>query len=450
MQVTRRTFLDSAAAAAFAANARRPNFLLLITDQHSPAAVSANGNRYLKTPAIDSLAAQGVSFTESYCTYPVCSPARSSIFTGRMPHETGVNENGQAIAPGIPTMGEVFREAGYRTVYGGKWHLPKPFAAPPHFDQLIGGNALGAKMDEPLAGACVDFLAQTPKQPFLLVASFMNPHDICDWIRQHPGSRTHPGAAAYPPAPANMAADPEEPEAMQFHREKGYDLMSQAVGIAKDWKRNDVREYLHAYYRLIERVDAQIGRVLAALRASAAAENTVILLTSDHGEGMGAHGWVQKAAFWEESAKVPFILSGGPVSRRGVIDADTLVSGVDVMPTLCDYAGIAAPKKTRGVSTRRPVEGSLVAREFIASELLYGDAARAGRMIRTKRYKYVVFNSGARPEQLFDLERDPGEIQNLARSKTAEPILNEHRKLLARWARTTDDAFRPAAGRAHL
>jgi arylsulfatase A-like enzyme len=115
--------------------------------------------------------------------------------------------------------------------------------------------------------------------------------------------------------------DPGEPEAIQFHRTKGYDLMSQAVGIAAHWNRDDFRHYLHEYYRMGEDVDRQIGRVTAALQATGLAANTVIAFASDHGEGLGGHRWVQKASFWEESAHVPFIWSGpgfAPVTARAI------------------------------------------------------------------------------------------------------------------------------------
>ena len=147
----------------------RPNVVLIMTDQQSNSALGANGNPYLKTPAMDSLVAEGVSFLQSYCTYPVCSPARSSIMTGRMPHETGVRKNGQPIVEGMVTMGEHFRANGYETHYAGKWHIPQGFGKPPGFNHLIGGHSLGANMDEPLATECVRFLTGNPTEPFLLV-----------------------------------------------------------------------------------------------------------------------------------------------------------------------------------------------------------------------------------------------------------------------------------------
>ena len=446
MPVSRRSFVASAAAGIAAAQTRRPNILFLMTDQQACSALSANGNPWLRTPAMDSLAAAGVSFLRSYATYPVCSPARSSMFTSRMPHETGVRDNGLPIAAGMPTMGEIFRQAGYRTVYGGKWHLPKSFGGVTAFEELIGGHGLGAKMDAPLADACVDFLGKKPSEPFLLVASFMNPHDVCSWIRDHKGTRPHPNAASYPPAPGNMGVDPLEPEYIQHHRAAGYNLMSQAVGIAAGWLRDDIRFYIHSYYRMVEDVDRQIGRVLAALRQSGLAGNTLVIFTSDHGEGMGAHRWAQKAAFWEETAAVPFIVSGAGVARRGVIDDRALVSGLDILPTMCDYAGIRPPETLRGKSLRPAVEGRELERAFVVSELsVYGGKEREGRMLRTSRYKYVAFNGGARPEQLFDLELDPGETRNLALLPAAAAVLGEHRALLRHWIRETGDDFTPPA-----
>lgn len=413
----------------------RPNILLILTDQQTHNAWSGSGNPWLRTPAMDSIAARGVSFTNAICPYPVCSPSRSSIFTSRMPHETGVMDNGKPVPSGMPTMGEIFRAAGYNTAYGGKWHLPKSFDGMTAFTKIAGGSALGRDMDAPLSDACVKWLRSNPKGPYLLVASFMNPHDICDWIRQHRGTREHPDLGKYPPAPANMGVDPDEPEAIQHHRNAGYDLMSQAVGIAKDWQPDDMRHYHHDYYRMVEQVDSEIGRVLAAANRS----NTVVMFASDHGEGLGAHRWAQKAAFYEESLRVPLFIAGPGIEQR--IDR-SLATLADILPTMCAVAGLPAPADTRGVNLLAPPE-----RTFVASELRYGAAEREGRMLRTKRYKYVCFNSGARPEQLFDLVSDPGETFNLARRLEGAPVVDEHRRLMRAWLSKTGDAFQMPSSR---
>ncbi len=442
--MTRRTFLSAAGISALTATAqtRRPNVVLIMTDQQSNLALTANGNPYLHTPAMDSLVADGVSFIQSYATYPVCSPARASIITGRMPHEAGVMQNGEAIVDGMPTMGEHFRAHGYKTYYAGKWHLPGGFGDPTGFEKLIGGDTLGANMDEPLSAACVEFLTKEPTEPFLLVASFMNPHDVCHWIRGHEGSRDYDSTAKYPPAPGNLWRDPDEPEYIQYHRTANYGRMSNSLHISGEWKADDFRHYLFDYYRMVEQVDRQIARVLSALRFRGLAENTVIVFTSDHGEGMGGHRWTQKAAFWEETARVPFIVSGKGVARRGVVDDRALVSGMDVLPTMCDYAGIPQPTDVRGMSLRPAIEGDEFDREFVVSELAhFGGDDRQGRMLRTQRFKYVAFNGGARPEQLFDLQLDPGEVNNLAYKPEGKSELDRHRKLLRAWTAETKDDF---------
>lgn len=436
--LTRRNLLVSLPAAARAIQPpARPNLLLILTDQQTHNAWSGAGNPWLRTPAMDSLAARGTAFSQSICPYPVCSPSRSSIMTARMPHETGVEVNGRPIRAGLPTMGEIFRDAGYRTVYGGKWHLPKSFDGMTGFEKLIGGSGQGKDMDAPLANTCSTWLRAQPAEPFLMVASFMNPHDICQWIREHKGTRPYPINAPLPPAPGSLGALPDEPDAMRHHRTAGYDLMSQAVGIASEWRRDDFRKYLHDYYRMVEAVDSEIGKVLAALRESGFEDRTLVLFASDHGEGMGAHRWVQKASFYEESVRVPF-LAAGPGVRRGEW-SDALVSLTDILPTFCDYAGLPAPPDARGYSLRPVLLGGSMAREFQFSELRYGDETRDGRMIRTRSWKYVIFRTGDRRGQLFDLERDPGETTNLIR-EGGQPLA-ELRGALREWCDKTGDRF---------
>ena len=440
--MTRRHFLASsgaiAAAAAQTPAVQRPNILFMMTDQQTHDAWSGASNPWLRTPAMDSIAARGTTFSQAVCPYPVCSPSRAGIFTGRMPHEAGVMENGKPIVAGMATLGEVFRAGGYETVYGGKWHLPKSFDGMTSFEKLIGGHSLGKVMDAPLATTCADWLrARKSREPFLMVASFMNPHDVCDWIRQHKGHREHPDLRKYPPAPANMAMDPNEPEPIRYHRREGYDLMSQAVGIASEWQRDDFRQYLHDYYRMVEAVDAEVARVLKALDDSGLTKNTVVVFCSDHGEGMGGHRWVQKAAFYEESVRVPLLLAGPGIPSGAV--RDELATLTDLVPTFCDIAGLTRPVDLQGVGLTKDDPGS---RRFVVSELRYGTEAREGRMVRTNRYKYAAFNNGPNPEQLFDLELDPGETYNLAR--TAGTVLEDHRALLKEWISKTGDSFKVA------
>ena len=167
--------------------AARPNILFILTDQQARATLGAYGNPHVRTPHLDSLAAGGISFMHSYCTSPVCSPARASLVTGRMPHEVGVDFNDLPIAPGIPGMGDIFRAAGYETVWTGKWNLPDSYPRGtdpiPGFHYLDSGReSFATRIDRLVAHSAVEFIAGEHERPFLLVVSLLNPHDICHWI----------------------------------------------------------------------------------------------------------------------------------------------------------------------------------------------------------------------------------------------------------------------------
>jgi len=321
-------------------------------------------------------------------------------------------------------MGEHFRQAGYRTVYGGKWHLyGNQKGVVRGFDLISSETALGARMDAPLASKCGDWLRQSPRNPFLMVASFMNPHDICQWIRDHKGSRSYSDVSLFPPAPANMAADHLEPAYMLHHRTSGYDLMSQGVGIASQWTADDFRLYLHDYYRLVEDVDRNIAALLRALTESGLAQNTVVAFASDHGEGMGSHRWVQKAAFYEESVRVPLIFSAPFLPRRSRRDFASLASLIDIFPP--SATSPALPRHLVVWDISRTLSNPAAPPD--RSPYGTGIFRRAGRQAAcfAPSNKYIAFNGGARPEQLFDLSNDPGVTRNLDQLDTASPLLKQ-------------------------
>jgi arylsulfatase A-like enzyme len=426
---------------------RRPNVLFLMTDQQTLRAMSAYGNPYLKTPHMDSLAASGVRFENSYCTTPVCGPSRSSLITSRMPHITGVNINDQVPDPGIPTMGHIFREAGYATAWAGKWHLPKsyPQRPIPGFEYLSVPEGtkfrLGSETDGPVADEAIKFLQRKHEQPFLLGVSLHNPHDICWSVREDPPEPID--EALLPPLPANFEIDPNEPEFISVCRQRT--KYGPEILYTKDWDRKRWREYLYQYYRHTEEVDVEIGRILAALREQGLEDDTLIVLTSDHGEGAAGHRWVVKLMLYEEVATVPLVVSWKGVTPAGRADRTHLVSGLDVLPTMCDYAGIGLRDSFEGMSLRPLMEHpELRGHEFVVTELASDsqDLSKTGRMIRTRRHKYIAFSFGARPEMLFDLVSDPGEMNNLALGDSAKAELDRHRELLRRWIAESGDEFR--------
>lgn len=427
-----------------AATPNSPNVLIITTDQQQVAAMSALGNRWLKTPHMDSIAAQGVAFARSYCSYPLCSPSRGSLHTSRMPHEIKVDHNTLPIDPAVPISGQVFRAAGYDAAYAGKWHLPEVYPS-----QGIAGyevlntttrqRKLARDVDEATMNAGIEFLRRKRDKPFLLVVSFINPHDICllageskplvdeVWRQYAP-----PAGAELPPLPANFAQPTGGPDALA--RRPGHG----------SWDENQWRRYRYAYFRMVEDVDRQVGRVLEALRRTGQEESTLIVFTSDHGEGLGAHRWTGKMMFYEEEAAVPLLVSWKGVIPAGRIDSKHLVSTLDVLPTICDYAGVKPPAVVRGQSLRPVIEHpDLPGHECVVSEMC--QAGQRSFMVRTARFKYSVFPAaGAAPQELlFDMEADPGEMKNLAGEPSLEAERERGRRLLAQWKAATEEEKHP-------
>lgn len=437
---------------------RRPNIIFIITDQQGAGMMSCAGNPYLKTPAMDRLAASGARFEMAYSANPVCLPARFSFFTGRMPSAVGIRHN-EDRTRGVPeeivaqSMGRLFKEAGYETLYGGKIHLPRVMKL-----DKIGFRDLTRDERGELADECAQFVKQPHEKPFLLVASFINPHDICymainDHLRSQ-GKRPIDNVASKimedlieeprknleefvekhcPPVPDNFDVPELEPECIteKYVKERTFRWYAREKWSPEMW-----RLFRWAYCRLTEMVDEEIGRVLAAVRDAGIEGNTLIVFTSDHGDHDSAHRLEHKSILYEGAARVPFIMSYQGVIPTGAVDETHLVSnGLDLLPTLCDYAGIAPPKDLLGASVRPLAEGKSVPswRDHLVVE------SQNGRMIRTASFKYNVYDSGKHREQLIDLKSDPGEMKNLAYNERHKVVLEQHRALLAEWVERAGD-----------
>lgn len=438
----------------------RPNVLLILTDQQTGSALSAAGNRWVRTPNLDRLASGGTRFVNSWCTSPVCSPARSSLVTGCLPAVTGVRFNGDRLNPRVPSVGRIFREAGYETAWVGKWHLPEGLpnlhvagkTRGPEDDygfrflpcELPAANmaAFGDLSDSTVASAAAAFLRGKHEKPFLLGVSLLDPHDICLWVsnhlpENHPARKeTPPPTADLPPLPANFARAADEPEFITWCRER--DHYGEENTFTKSWDEAQWRRYLWTYYRMVERVDRNIGMVLKALRDAGLEDDTIVVFTADHGEGMGAHHWVVKLMLWQETLTVPLIFRWNKrVAAR--TDRESLISTMDFTPTVCDLAGIPAPVAMQGKSFGQLLKGhGRAARDSLFAELAPDPRNKPlqGHAVRTEQFKYVAFSSGSRPEMLFDLHADPGETRNLVSSVAAKGELDRHRTLLDQWLKS--------------
>lgn len=444
LNTSRRTFLKSGGAGglglilaaqrapAAATEKRPPNLLFMHLDQHHWEAVSAFGCAHVRTPNIDRLASQGTSFSLSYSANPVCCPARTCWYTGRASSENGVVMNDQwPIAPDMPDMGQWFSARGYDSVYAGKWHVTgRNFTQ--SFRVLTPGSGVGEVTDGTVSRAAEGFLRSRPAggKPFFLNLGFLQPHDCCYWVFEHGDGAAHtrfgPPPEDLPPLPANHGHCEREPALIARKREK-------RVGDAC-WSADHWRWYLWNYYRMVEMADAEIGRVLDALEDAGLAQDTLVVLSADHGDGLARHGLTSKMFLYDEAARVPFIASCPGRVQAGVRDARHLVSGLDVAPTLCDFAGIEGLPKARGLSLRPLLEGR---NDTPWREFLVVDTHRTGRMVRTPEYKYIAYQ-GDPATQLFDMRSDPGELRNLAPDASKAGTVRDLAGRLSSWEKSLD------------
>jgi arylsulfatase A-like enzyme len=418
----------------------RPNVLLVMTDQQQSAALSCASNAEVRTPHLDALAARGTRFASAYTPFPLCTPARAALFSGRMPHTLGIADNNQPIPEDVrpDTLGHLFARAGYDCAYGGKWHVTQGamqdgFA----FERIHGFDDIG------LPEASIEFLRRPHERPFLLVASFDNPHNICEHSRNQPlprGEVPLAPTAECPNLPPNFSPGPYEPEALAVYAEHARFVRRRAAFTPGRW-----RLLRHVYYRLVEKVDAQIGQILDALRELGLEDNTIIAFTSDHGDMAGAHELNQKHSLYDESARIPLLLAGPGVAVGHVVDEP--VSHVDILPTLCDLADIKTPSGVAGVSLAPAANQQPFQRDPVFVESAWGSEVTSAistvaRAVVTRTHKYVLHDWGENREQLFDRAADPWELVNLAIEARHQPLVHDFRRRLREWCQATGDASR--------
>lgn len=432
-----------------AQSSSRPNILIIMTDQQTADAMSNAGNEDLHTPAMDKLAANGIKFTKAYCAQPLCTPSRTAIFSGTMPFENGFignapEKDGQW-PDSLQTMGKIFQNGGYKTGYIGKWHLPIPVAKiNQHGFEYIRNTDFQDYNDAGTPLFCARFIKENKDKPFLLVASFLNPHDICEWARGEDLKmdvlKDAPPVSQCPQLPANWKIPRDEPKIIREQQK-----VNPRTYPSVNWTRDQWRQYRWAYNRLVEKADQYIGMVLASLKKYGVEKNTIILFTADHGDGYAGHSWNQKQVLYEESARVPFIIANIGVWKPRTDDM-LICNGIDIIPSICGFAGIQKPNYLKGIDLSRRIHNSsenlrdtlVIETDFADNETLLGIS---GRAVITKDYKYIVYNKGETREQLFNLKTDPGEMNNLATNVKYKNKLTAMRIYLQNWCRKNADSF---------
>lgn len=447
-----------------------PNVVLILTDQQSYNTISAYASQfpgavYASTPNIDRLANNGISFTRAYCANPVSVPSRFSLFTGVYGARYGVRRNSDEPAEApirkvqqAHALGKLFREAGYETLYGGKVHLPysgekagasSKFHAPDAYgfdtyytkDEREGLASCAVKIINDKARRLGMSEGEDTYRPFFLVASFLNPHDICVESQVN----VSPDVPEDPKEPEKSATIREIRQRMaSFGREEFFahiapqlpDNKQKTVGYPNtkcskkrflDYPDNYWRQYRWVYGQLVLLVDGHIGKILDALDAHPKLkENTLVVFTSDHGEMQGAHGAVTKSLPFEECQRVPFIFAGRGVGRARYSDTP-VCNGVDLLPTLCELAGIEIPDKLDGISLASVVKGEGPSAELASRRYVYSES-ETFVSAWNEGYKLSYFDLDGEHSLLVNLETDAGEMKNVAADEPS--VVDEMKKKL--------------------
>jgi arylsulfatase A-like enzyme len=407
---------------------RRPNLIVLVTDDQRWDSMSCAGNAILQTPNIDALAAGGVRFTNSFATTAICMSSRASIFTGLYARCHGVLAGMQSLTPRVlaDSYPMLLRKAGYRTGFVGKWGLGGALPIS-RFDYFAGFSGQGNYFERGgtkhlttlQADQAVEFLRGCrADQPFCLSVSFKAPH-VEDDGRNQPGiyakypydralEPLYQNANVPPPATVDAAPWPEFFDSTMNRTREGMDFHPEHY-----------QETMRSLYRLLAGVDIAVGRIMAALRDLGADDNTVVMFTSDHGSFYGEHNFGGKWLMNEESIRSPMIVRDPRLGAelRG-ITCDEMVLNIDLCPTLLALAGIPVPLGIQGRSLLPLIQGdrrSPWRTEWFYEHHYLPTMIAPSEGIRTDRWKYVRYTDAQPPyEQLFDLRADPREQNNLA------------------------------------
>jgi iduronate 2-sulfatase len=455
----------------------RPNVLFIICDDLNTH-VSTSGYPHIKTPAFDSLAAAGMTFRRAYCQYPVCGPSRASFLSGLYPQSTGILDNKSDIRqtrPGTVSMPQCFKQAGYWTASVGKvFHNPNtdpgktawnevhrfendemPLVTPVRkaFEAEHGSIAKGKARrlwrerymkigtqtrgqqqpgygpsglrdeqhkDGKNARQIVSWLEDKAygDKPFFMVCGIQKPHV--------PFLAPDKYFQMYPKPSLKFALTPSDfwnqaPKTAMVKRFGGFGF---ELRIENDSLR---REYTQAYHACISFIDAQIGLTLDALKRTGRWDDTIVILTSDHGYQLGEHFMWGKVTLFEVCDRIPLVIYA-PGQTKPSTSSNGLVELIDLFPTIADLCAVTAPENLQGRSLLPMLQDPTAAGKEVAYTVV-SRGNKLGRAIRTDRWRYAKWPDG---EELYDLTGDPAEYKNLALSAEHRETIKTMRRQLAK------------------
>jgi arylsulfatase A-like enzyme len=422
----------------------QPNILFILTDDHTVRGLSCYGSRLMETPGLDRIAEEGMRFDNAFVTNSLCAPSRASMLTGKYSHEHGVTENifgdKEPFDNSQMTFPKRLREAGYTNLQVGKWHLENDPTGFDHWKRLPdqGRYYDPVFLEKPEdggdpnrtqeSGYVTDIITQKTIEliekhrgdegPFCMFSWHKATHRGWNPAERHEDLFTD---APFPPPPtfnddylsrASPATHAEMSIAnMPDWSDEQPDGLSDAE--RKHW---NYQRYMKEYQRTVKAFDEGIAQILDYLDAVGLAENTLVVYASDNGMFIGEHGYYDKRFMYEESIRIPLLMRYPPMIEPGTVE-DRVVRNIDFAPTFMDLAGVESPEGVQGRSLRPLMEG----REQAGwDEPLYyhyyeypgPHKVRPHYGVRTDRYKLIYYYT-VEEWELFDLEKDPHELQNV-------------------------------------
>ena len=422
---------------------KRPNILIIYPDQMRADAMGCAGNECLKTPNLNRLAVEGVRFTNAFTSFPLCSPFRASLFTGKYAHSNGQFGNHYPIPLSQDFLAEILRDSGYRTGYVGKWHLDggvKPGFVPPGerrlgFDHFVGFNRGHFYFQS--------IYYRDTAQPYHCPR--YEPDYQTDHLIEFMESCVH-GGDGRPFLAMVCFGPPHGPIIAPPYYERLYrpDEVPIRGNVPSDGKSQQrARNFTAGYYGLVANVDHNVGRILDWLDRKGLADDTVVVFLSDHGDMAGEHGKYGKKTAYEASMRVPLIVRYPKRFAAGRTVSSLVDVSVDTMPTLLELCGLAVPDAVQGTSFLSLLDGD---GGSTRGEVYYEIIGERGgperfpvpeRGVRTAEWLYVRTKQA--PKTLFDLCRDPLEMNNLAGDPQYRGVVKDLDGLLREHMQRTDD-----------
>jgi len=434
----------------------KPNVLLIVTDDQRPDTIAALGNEIIDTPNLDRLVKRGTTFEQATCANPLCVPSRAEILSGCSSFRNGVlGMGGERIDPELTLLPTAMASGGYHAWYSGKWmNDGKPLTRGYHETQGLFGSGggtwkkgeviLGRKgrpitgyrnwtfkdsqgkpkldkgigltplTDKYIADGALEFLKRKTDKPFFLHVNFTGPHD----------------PLVYPPGYENKykSADLKLPPNFSPRHPFDHGNFEGRDERLLPWPRTkeDVLGELAVYYAVVDHIDKQVGRIIEQLRSDGRLNNTYVIFTSDHGLALGSHGLMGKQNMYEHTIRVPLVIAGPSVPKDQRNQALCYLR--DLYPTICDLADVPIPESVEGRSLNPIITGK---RDSVYSEV-YGYFRNKQRMVRDNRFKLIHYPHLDR-NQLFDLQKDPHEQNDISDDKRYSKVFRELQDKLATW-----------------